>query len=189
MNCVLGSINNSNVWRLTYCEHGERTRKGYRLHPSWMQPSHSIAQMLFLCLFVFLFGTVNHLSPGGGGWGIGSGHFFFSQNEIYQTPHPYTLLAKIYPTSLPPERRKIPLFGKIPLPHRRYIDSARFTFPLSLYFIQTGIFTTFLDAINIKVVPIDKQHLLFGDIKFYWLMLITSLTKITKKFFITGVTQ
>lgn len=133
-----------------------------------MQPSHSIAQMLFLCLFVFLFGTVNHLSPGrGGGWGIGSGHFFFSQNEIYQTPHPYTLLAKIYPTSLPPERRKIPLFRKIPLPHRRYIDSPRFTFPLSLYFIQTGIFTTFLDAINIKVVPIDKQHLLFGDIKFY----------------------
>ena len=132
-----------------------------------MQPSHSIAQMLFLCLFVFLFGTVNHLSPGRGGVGYRVRAFFFSQNEIYQTPHPYTLLAKIYPTSLPPERRKIPLFGKIPLPHRRYIDSARFTFPLSLYFIQTGIFTTFLDAINIKVVPIDKQHLLFGDIKFY----------------------
>ena len=127
---------------------------------------------LFFCLGPWIF---YHL----GGGGIGSGHFFLSQNEIYQTPHPYTLLAKIYPTSLTSERRKNPLFGKIPLPHRRYIDSAPFAFPFSLYFIQTGIFTTFLDAINIKVVPIDKQHLLFGDIKFYWLMLITSLTKIT----------
>ena len=143
------------------------------------QAIQSLKCFFSVCLFFCLGPLIIYHLGGVGGWGIGSGHFFFSQNEIYQTPHPYTLLAKIYPTSLTPERRKIPLFGKIPLPHRRYIDSARFTFPLSLYFIQTGIFTTFLDAINIKVVPIDKQHLLFGDIKFYWLMLITSLTKIT----------
>lgn len=137
--------------------------------------NRSNAFSLFVCFFVW--DRESFITWEGGG--IGSGHFFLSQNEIYQTPHPYTLLAKIYPTSLTPERRKNPLFGKIPLPHRRYIDSAPFAFPFSLYFFQTGIFTTFLDAINIKVVPIDKQHLLFGDIKFYWLMLITSLTKIT----------
>ena len=128
---------------------------------------------LFFCLGPWI---IYHL--GGGRYRVWL--FFLSQNEIYQTPHPYIPLAKIYPTSLPPERRKIPLFGKIPIPHKRYIDSTPFTFPFSLYFIQTGIvFTTFLDAINIKVVHIDKQHLLFGDKKFYWLMLITSLTKIT----------
>ena len=178
MNCVLGSINNSNVWRLTYCEHGERTRKGYQLYPSWMQPSHSIAQMLFLCLFVFLFGTVNLLSPGrGGGYRVRA--FFFESEWNLSDPPPIHSVSENL-SNLPYLRTpKNPLFGKIPLPHRRYIDSAPFAFPFSLYFIQTGIFTTFLDAINIKVVPIDKQHLLFGDIKFYWLMLITSLTKIT----------
>ena len=121
-----------------------------------LERSSSIPRMLFFCLFVclfFLFGNViYYLGSGvGGGGSVGSGHFVCVRMKFIRPPHPYTLLAKIYPTFLPPKNRKIPPFGKIPLPHRRYINSAPFTFPFSPYFVQTGIvFTTFNKTLQIS---------------------------------------
>ena len=122
-----------------------------------LERSSSIPRMLFFCLFVCLFffclGTlvIYYLGSGVGGGSVGSGHFVCVRMKFIRPPHPYTLLAKIYPTFLPPKNRKIPPFGKIPLPHRRYINSAPFTFPFSPYFVQTGIvFTTFNKTLQIS---------------------------------------
>ena len=105
----------------------------------------------------------------------GVGAFYLSQNETYLTPPsligyppPCTLLATSYPTSLPLENRNIPPLKKSPLP----IDDTELLFPLPFPLLlilskQEYFISTFPDARNIKVVPINKHLLLLGDIKFY----------------------
>ena len=72
----------------------------------------------------------------------------------------YPFIAKTDPTSLPPKKRKIPPPRKKrgSPPHRRYINFAPFTFPLSPYFIQTGIFLLLSQTLEVsKSFPLTNN--------------------------------
>ena len=111
----------------------------------------------------------------GGGMG-GVGAFYLGQNETYLTPPPllaypppmYSVSDKLSNLPSPRKPKHSSPQKKSPLP----IDDTELLFPLPfplllILFKQEYFISTFPDARNIKVVPINKHLRLLGDIKFY----------------------